>query len=183
MSMQTILLSLSSIPYVEMTDESCVYGAPNPFLLEEHGLTVNYPPFGFIDEFMPEMNRKKNFREKTMYSFSVETMFVWSNEKAGLMGMGGCKFYPIFQNVYVNEFEKHIYLYYFNGSNSSPRVQMKFISTDQNPFQGSTFIYRVFGTAASLCHKQWKCCFETQDPLLKPPLRIIDPNFKTDPLL
>ena len=89
-----------------------------------------------------------------MYSFSVETMFVWSNEKAGLMGMGGYKFYPSFQNISVDEFENHLYLYYFNGLNPSPRVQMKFRSPNQDPVQGSTFIHLVFGPTASLGQNQ-----------------------------
>ena len=59
--MQTILLSLSTITDGEPTDESRVHGAPNPSLLKEHGLVVDYPPVDFINALMPKMNRKNNF--------------------------------------------------------------------------------------------------------------------------
>ena len=157
--MHTILLSLSIIIDGKLTNKSRVHGAPNTSFLKEHGFTVNYPPVGFINAFMPKMNQKKNFREKTPYSLSVKNMCIWSNEKSGLMGMGGCKFYPTLQHFSVDEFENHLYMYYFNGLNPSPRVQMKLRYPNQYPVHGSTFIHRVFGPAASLCHNQWKYCF------------------------
>ena len=92
MSMQTILLSLSTITDEIMNVESRVHGAPNPSLLEDHGLTIDYPPVDFINAFTRRINCKKNFRDKTPYILSVETMCLWSNEKEGLMGMGGSKF-------------------------------------------------------------------------------------------
>ena len=147
-------LSLSTIKDVKPTDKSCVHGAPSPFFLKEHGFTVNYPPVDFINAFIPKMNWKKNFRDKTPYSLSVKTMCLWSNDKAVLMGMVGCKFYTSFQKNIVDNFEKHLYLYYFNGLNPLPRVQMKLISLDQDSVQGITFIHCVFGPATSLRQKQ-----------------------------
>ena len=86
--MLTILLSIYTIKYRNPTNKSRVHGAPNNYFLKENGLTFDYPAVDFVNAFMPEMNRNKKFCDKTPYSFSVETMCLWSNDKAGLMGMG-----------------------------------------------------------------------------------------------
>ena len=105
MLMLTILLSLYTIKYGKPNDKIRVHDASNTYFLKEHGFMVDYPPVYFVNAFMPKMNLGKKFCEKMPYSFSVETMCLWSNEKAGLMGMGGCKIYLSFQKLSVNEFE------------------------------------------------------------------------------
>ena len=97
------------------------------------------------------------------------------------MGMGTSKMYPRFKPFNIDEFEKHLYLYYYNGLNPSPQVQMKFRSADV--VQGSKFISDIFGSSAERRHREWKCCFASQDPLVQPPSRASHPNWKVDPFL
>ena len=97
------------------------------------------------------------------------------------MGMGTSKMYPRFKPFNIDEFEKHLYLYYYNGLNLSPQVQMKFRSADV--VQGSKFISDIFGSSAERRHREWKCCFASQDPLVQPPSRASHPNWKVDPFL
>ena len=87
--MLTILLFLSTITDGKLTDESRVQGAPNTYLFKEYDLTVDSPPVDFVNAFMPKINQKKEFRDKTPYSLAVDTMCLQSNEKAWLMSMVG----------------------------------------------------------------------------------------------
>lgn len=165
------------------TEEERVDGRPDPRFLKEHGLTRDSHPVEFVDAFLPVYDKKRGVNRRTKYTTSVEVLCKWSNAKAILMGMGTDACYPKFKPFDVKEFEKHLYFYYFNGLNPSPRVQMKFKTNDDDPVQGNNFINRVFGSGAGRRHREWKCCFATQDPLVTPPSRKTHPNWKIDPFL
>ena len=63
-----------------------------------------------------------------------------SNEKAIDMGMcDSC--YPSFVLFTMDEFERHYYLYYYNGLNPSLRIYMKFKSISSDPVQGKYFLH------------------------------------------
>ena len=52
--------------------------------------------------------------------------------------------YPIFLLFTMDEFERHLYLYYFNGLNPSPRIKKKFKSIIVYPVKGNNFLHNLF---------------------------------------
>ena len=75
-------------------------------------------------------------------------------------------------------FEHHLYLYYFNGINPYPRIQMKFKSSSADPVQGNDFPHKSFGHNSVRQHKQFKCFFACQDPRKPIPTHKLYPNWK-----
>ena len=62
-------------------------------------------------------------------------------------------FYPNSEPVTVGAFERHLYLYHFNGLNPYPRIETKFDSRGYDPVQGKNFLYKFL----------WiQCCEATQ---------------------
>ena len=55
------------------------------------------------------------------------------------MGMGDTC-YPYFVIFMMDEFERHLYIYYFNYLNPSQRIHMKFKSSSYDPVQGNNFL-------------------------------------------
>ena len=58
MTMLTIFLFHSTIIDGKPTNDICAHSAPNPYLLNEHGLAVDSPPVNFVNAFMPKMKLK-----------------------------------------------------------------------------------------------------------------------------
>ena len=77
-------------------------------------------------------------------------------QKAIDLGMGDTC-YSNFVLFVMGEFERHLYLYYFNGLNPSPRIHINFKSISADPVQGNYFLHKVFGCNAVRQNKEIKC--------------------------
>ena len=64
--------------------------------------------------------------------------------------------YPNFVLFAMDEFEWNLYLYYFNGLNPSPRLEMNFKSISADPEQVNDFLYKVFGCNSVRRHKEFE---------------------------
>ena len=64
--------------------------------------------------------------------------------------------YPIFSFT-MDEFERNLYLYHFNGINPSPRIEMKFKLNSDNPVQGDDFLKISLCCNAVRRKKEFKC--------------------------
>ena len=67
----------------------------------------------------------------------------------------------------MDNFEHHLYLYYFNSLNSSPKIQMKFKYISADTVQVNNFLHTRFVHNFVRRHEEYKCWFECQD-LWKP---------------
>ena len=91
--------------------------------------------------------------------------------------------YPNFLPFAMDEFERHLYLYYFNGPKPYLMKQMMFKSSSTDLVQGNDFLYKSFGHNTVSLYKEFKRCFVCQY-LWKPiPARKLYPNWKLYPLL
>ena len=76
-----------------------------------------------------------------------------------LMQMGTQSMYPNFTSFTTEEFEKYLYLFFWNGLAPSPQISMKLESEDQNPIHSSHFLRRELGPDTNRRLREWKCCF------------------------
>ena len=72
--------------------------------------------------------------------------------------------YPNFVPLSMDNFEQNFYMYYWNGMNSYPRIDMKFETRSSDPIQGNNFLHNSVGRNSVRRHKEFKCCFACQDP-------------------
>ena len=72
--------------------------------------------------------------------------------------------YPNFMPFTMDEFERHLYMYYINGLNPYPGIGTKFKSRSADTVQGNYFLNNDFGINAVRRHKEFKCCFACQEP-------------------
>jgi hypothetical protein len=155
------------------------YGCPNPAFIKKHGLNEKSRPVDWFAAFMPRSREKKE-----AHKFHIGQWRVWTNMKAQFMNAGQAGFmYPGFKPFSVEEIEMFLGLYIFNGLTPSPRVQQKFKTQKQDPVQGNDFIAGMFGSNSELRLKQFKAFFSVQNPMILPPSRKTNPNFKVDPFL
>ena len=136
---------------VKATEQPRVDGSPNPEFIRENNLKAVSYPVGILDSLFPVYKQKNGGHQKTPSLLSTEELLKCYNEKAIGMGMGDTC-YPNFLPFTMDEFERHLYIYYFNGLNPSPRIHMKFISRSAYPVQGDNF----------LCFLNSKLCEATQ---------------------
>ena len=54
--------------------------------------------------------------------------------------------YPNLVPFTMDDFEHHLYLYYCNGLNASPMIQMNFKSRRADPVQVNDFLHKSFVT-------------------------------------
>ena len=98
------------------------------------------------------------------------------------MGMGDtCD--PNFVLFTMDDFERHLYLYYFDGINPYPRIQMQFKSRSTDTVQGNDFLQKTFFHNAVRGHKKFKCCFACQDPRKPRSSLKLYPDRKLQPFL
>jgi hypothetical protein len=91
--------------------------------------------------------------------------------------------YPDFTPFLVKEIEMFLGLYIFNGLTPSPHVELKFKSEKEDLVQGNDFIAVMFGSNDVRRLKQFKAFFSVQNPMISPPSRKTNPNFKVDAFL
>ena len=138
-------------------------GSPNPEFIRENDLKEILHPVVFLDALFPIYKQKKGGRQNKCYFLSTEYFLKWSNEKSIDMGIGDT-LYPNFLPFKMDEFDRHLYIHYFNDLKPSPRIQMKFNSSSADPVQGNNFLSKIFFHIAVWLHKEFKCCFACQDP-------------------
>ena len=141
-------------------------GSPNPEFIRKNNLKAISHPVEFVDALFCVYKQKNIGHQKTPSLLSTEDFLKWSNEKAIDMWMGDTC-YPNFVPFIMDLFEHHLYLYYSNGINPYPRIQMKFKSSSADPVQGNDFPHKSFGHNSVRQHKQFKCWFACHD-LRKP---------------
>ena len=158
------------------------YGCLDPRFIKKHNLSVDSQPEDFMETLFPFEENPYNTASKKYLSFKQITQ--WTNLKATLAGAGpdGTS-YKNFRPFSVKEVRQHIGLYIFNGLNPSPRVELKFRSHEDDVVHGNNFIYRSFGPAAAMRHKEFKAFLAYQDPAIDIPSKSKFPNWKVRPLL
>ena len=90
--------------------------SPNVALIRERILKPILYPVKFEDTIFNVYKKNKGGHQKTPSILYTEELLKWSNEKAIDMRMGDTC-YPNFVPFTMDEFERNLYLYYFNGLN------------------------------------------------------------------
>jgi hypothetical protein len=159
-------------------------GGPNPDFLLRRGLTVDSSPQDWFKAFLPIYDGTGTQAEAIKNCFTHK----WAsflNTKAVMLGAGtGSGLYPTFKPFSHKDIEKHLALYFVNGLNPSPQVEMKICHQNDDPIQGSDLCYNSLGGSAGIKrHKHFKAFFCIQDPLRATPSKSTRPNHKVDNLL
>ena len=83
----------------------------------------------------------------------------------------------------MDEFELYLYLYYCNGMNPSPKIEMKSNPRSADPVQVNKFLCNSFGRNSARLNKEFNCFFGIQDPLNPVPARKLHQNQNFYPFL
>ena len=67
--------------------------------------------------------------------------------------------YPNFMPLSMDEFERHLYLYYGNGLNPSLRIYKNFNPSSAYTAQEKDFLKNDFGRNSARRHKKFRCHF------------------------
>ena len=134
----------------------------------------------WVNAFLPLYCKVRGSKLKTPYTLSSDKLCKWSNKKAMLMQMGTQSMYPNFTPFTTEEFEKYLYLFFWNGVAPSPYISMKLKSEETHPIHSSHFLQRELGPNANRRLKEWKCCFVCRDPKLPIPPQKTYPKFNVD---
>ena len=129
-----------------------VNGSPNTAFIRENKLKPTSHPVKFVDDHVPVYNQNKARQINMPSLISTEDLLKLSNKKAIDLGMGDTC-YDNFVPFTMDEFERHLYLYYWNGLNPSPRIDTKFNPISAGPVQGNEFLHNYFGRNAPRQHK------------------------------
>ena len=62
----------------------------------------------------------------------------------------------------MDEFERNLYLYYFNGLNPYPRLEMKFNNSSGYTVQVNKLLHNYFVRNDVSQHKKFKCCLSVK---------------------
>ena len=102
---------------------------------------------------------------------------MWTNQKAWLAGMVDWKpFDP-------REIRQHFGLYVLHGLSPTPRVEYKFKPQKLDRVAGNDFVYSSFDANAERRHKHFKSFLSCVDPLIDPPPRGVNPNWKVHSII
>jgi hypothetical protein len=152
--------------------------------LKKHKLTTHSEPQDWFKAFFPIYDGTCTQADANKLCFTHK----WSNylnTKAMMVGAGtGVGMYRNYKAFSYLDVEKHLALYFVNGLNPSPQVEMKMSHPVDDPIQGSEMCHTNMDGAAGVArHKEFKAFFCIQDPLKATPSRSSRPNHKVDPLL
>ena len=115
-------------------------------------------------------------------SFSFELMTKWTNAKAILAGAGST-IYPNWHPFDAKELRQHFGLYVLHGLSPTPRVEYKLRPQRVDWVGGNDFVYHSFAKNSEKRHKQFKAFLSCVDPLIHPPPRSEEPNWKVRPII
>ena len=115
---------------------------------------------------------------------TIEEFQSWTNTKAMMENTGrrGVK-YKFFKDFTRKEMMAHLGMYLLHGISPTPQIEMKLISSLDEPLNGSNICNKIFGRAGMTRHKEFKTFFGCVSPLLLTPPSTYHPNWKLDPLL
>ena len=148
---------------------------PNIDYLHRHNISVESSPKEWFNLFLPVHRRRQDHPDV----FTLEEMTTWTNRKAYLSNAGeGGSNYSHWKPFSIDEVQKHLGIYIFNGLSPSPQVTMKFNTQEKDPVNGNDFVASAFGVNAVRRHKEFKAFFACADPLLPTPSRKTHPNWK-----
>ena len=105
---------------------------PNRVFIIEKFLKFISHPVKIVDGIFLVYKQKKGEHQNTPSLISTEYLLKWSNKKELYLGIGDTC-YPNFVPFAMDEFKRHIYLYYLNGVNPYPMVDMRFKSRISDP--------------------------------------------------
>jgi Transposase IS4 len=106
----------------------------------------------------------------------------YTNQRA-LIANAGIDIYQDFKPFTPREIEKHLAIYFVNGLNPSPQVEMKFRQQAFDPIQGNDFVWKQMGPGAKARHKHFKAFLCIQDPMKPAPTRKENPLHKVNSFL
>ena len=161
----------------KMVDEIHKKGRAKLEWLNENKLTIQSRPLQWFMAAMKTDQRGASGKRKSLF----ELWCTWSNAKAMLMNAGEeGSVYPTWKKFTVAQIQKEVGLHILNGINISPRIEYKFRSQSNDPISGNDLCANAFGENAELRHREFKCFFSIQDPLVATPSRKTHPNHKVD---
>ena len=127
-------------------------------------MKTTFHPIEFADAIFTVYKKNEGGRQTKPSLLSTEELPKLSNEKSIDLGMGDTNF-PNFVLFTIDEFERNLYLFYLNGMNTYPRIEMKFNTSSADPVQCNKSLQNNFDRNYASQHKEFKCCFAFQDPL------------------
>ena len=77
----------------------------------------------------------------------------------------------------------HLGVYILHGISPAPQIEMKLVSSLDDPVNGYNMRNEIFGRVGVKCHKEFKTFFACVIPLLPTSPSTSHPNWKLDPLL
>ena len=133
----------------QMEERVNIIGGPKADFLLEKGSNESSKPQDWFNAFLPIFDGKGKNPQNVNTQFWMHKWAFWTNQKsiscsAGVPG----GVYPSFTPFSYLEIEPFLGLYILQGLNPSPQVEMKFISQQIDPVQGSDLCYRIFGANA-----------------------------------
>jgi Transposase IS4 len=146
---------------------------------ELHHLSRHSDPVEFADAFIPW---NSNVHGDKLLSMSMLTTF--TNLKASLANAGNTgNCYPEWTPFSVKEVRQFLGVQIWHGLSPSPRVEMKFKSSFEEPVQGNNFLHLHLGANATRRYKMFRAFLSCQDPRAFPPSKKTHPLFKVSPVI
>ena len=108
--------------------------------IKDSNLTIHSHPVDWVSAFFPVYEKPARSKSETPYHLSSKHLCRWSNEKAQLLEMGTKGYYRDFVPFSTEEWEKYLYLFFFNGLNPSPQVEMKLKTEQQDPVNSNAVL-------------------------------------------
>ena len=152
-------------------------GGPKMSWIRSNNLSMDSTPADWFHAFLP--SRRSAAEEKKFHS---NMWCKFTNQKANIAN-AGVDCYPDFKPFTPREIEKHLAVYFVNGLNPSPQVEMKFRQQAHDPIQGNDFIWKQMGPGAKARHRHFKAFFCIQDPMKPVPTRKENPLHKVNSFL
>ena len=115
-----------------------------------HNINLDFHPGEWFNILFPK-SRTKNTHLKAVTS---EELRYWKNTKAMILNTGrrGGK-YKGFKDFTKKEMMAHLGVYLLHGISPPPQIDMKFISSLDDPVNGSTLCNKIFVSAGVTHHK------------------------------
>ena len=152
---------------VDMESNTREFGCVDPKFIPEHGLTKDKRPEEYAEILQPINKNMQGGKERLPFRQLKD----WTNLKASLADVGkDGSFYRDLKEFSTNEIRQGFGLYLLQGLCTSPRVELKFCSQQQDKVHSNDFVYRSFGRGAERRHRHFEVFLSCQYPRITPPL-------------
>jgi hypothetical protein len=128
----------------------------------KHQLSKHSDPVEFAEAFIPWNANVYNDKFLSMHQLTVFTNLKALSANAGKGG--SC--YPDFEPFTVKQIRQFLGVSIWQGLNPSPRVEMKFASSFEDPVQGNQYLYHHIGRNAVRRYKEYRAFFRTRERTL-----------------